>query len=111
MRTDDATKDYKETATAFNVSQTIAITRERSFSLLIHESKSKRTWLEAYIEAVSFRRIATVKLEYTDRQTDTHTHNQLYSIPPAAIVSWIVWQITHELLVQRSKWLFALISG
>ena len=44
VRTDDAMKDSKETATAFNV----AITRERSFSLLIHESKSKRTWLEAY---------------------------------------------------------------
>ncbi len=48
-------------------------------------------------------------------RTDTST-------PPAAclsrldLVSWtsryiIVWQITHELLVQRSKWLFALISG
>ena len=61
VRTDDAMKDSEETATAFNVSQTIdkrdlsllsmvklAITRERSFSLLIHESKSKRTWLEAY---------------------------------------------------------------
>ena len=40
VRTDDAMKDSEETATA--------ITRERSFSLLIHESKSKRTWLEAY---------------------------------------------------------------
>ncbi len=49
MRTDDAMKDSEETATAFNV----AITRERSFSLLIHESKSKP------IEAVSFLRIAT----------------------------------------------------
>ena len=48
VRTDDAMKDSEETATAFNVSQTIAITRERSFSLQIHESKSKRTWLEAY---------------------------------------------------------------
>ena len=44
VRTDDAMKDSEETATAFNVSQT----RERSFSLLIHEAKSKRTWLEAY---------------------------------------------------------------
>ena len=35
----------------------LAITRESSFSLQIHESKSKRTWLEA----VSFRRIATVE--------------------------------------------------
>ncbi len=45
----------------------------------IHELKSKRTWLEAYIEAVSFRRIATVEQEYTD------THSQLYRIPRAAI--------------------------
>ena len=37
--------------------------RERSFSLLIHESKSKRTWLyrSLYIEVVSFRCIATVE--------------------------------------------------
>ena len=47
VQTDDAIKDSEETATAFNVSQ-IVITRERSFSLLIHESKSKRSWLEAY---------------------------------------------------------------
>ena len=47
VQTDDAIKDSEETATAFNVSQ-LAITRERSFSLQIHESKSKRMWLEAY---------------------------------------------------------------
>ncbi len=47
VRADDAMKDSEETATAVNVSQT-TITRERSFSLLIHESKSKRTGLEAY---------------------------------------------------------------
>ena len=47
VRTDDAIKDSEETATAFNVSQ-IVITRERSFSLLIHESKSRRSLLEAY---------------------------------------------------------------
>ena len=45
VRTDDAMKDSEETATAFNVSQT---SHNSSFSLLIHESKSKRTWLEAY---------------------------------------------------------------
>ncbi len=46
----------------------VAITREQSFSLQIHESKSKRTWLEG--RCYSFRRIATVEqlqLEYTDR--------------------------------------------
>ncbi len=71
-------KDSEETATALK----LAITRERSFSLLIHESKSKRTWLEA---AVSFRRIAPLsmqlQLEQTDRHahTHTHTHAQSYS--------------------------------
>ncbi len=36
------------------------------------------------IEAVSFRRIATVdqlQLEYTHTHTHTHTHSQLYRIP------------------------------
>ena len=45
VQTDDAMKDSEETATAFNVSQTSHNSRN---SLLIHESKSKRTWLEAY---------------------------------------------------------------
>ncbi len=48
------------------------------FSLQIHESKSKRAWLEAYIEAVSFRRIEIVEqlqLEHIHRQTDTHTQS------------------------------------
>ena len=39
VRTDDAMKDFEGTSTAINVT----ITREKSFSLLIHESKSKRT--------------------------------------------------------------------
>ncbi len=47
--------DSEDTATAFTVSQT---SHNSSYnSLQIHESKSKRTWLEA----VSFRRIATVE--------------------------------------------------
>ncbi len=37
VRTDDTTQDVEETATAF----TVAVTREQSFSLQIHESKSK----------------------------------------------------------------------
>ncbi len=37
VRTDDTTQDSEETATAFTVS------REQSFSLQIHESKSKIT--------------------------------------------------------------------
>ncbi len=37
VRTDDTTQDSEETATAFTVSQSIAITREQSFSLQIHE--------------------------------------------------------------------------
>ncbi len=72
MRADDA----RETATAFTASKTSHNLR-KSFSLKIHESK----WLEAYREAVSFRRIATVEqsqLEYTHTQTvdtctDTHS--------------------------------------
>ncbi len=56
MRTDDTTQYSEETATGFTVVK-VAITREQSFSLQIHESKSKKTWLEA----VSFRRIATVE--------------------------------------------------
>ncbi len=56
VRTDDAMKDSEETfiassvrtnflfTTAFNVSQTSHNSRN---SLLIHELKSKRTWLEA----------------------------------------------------------------
>ncbi len=46
---------------------------EQSFSLQIHESKSKRTWLEAY----RIRRIATIEqlqLEYT------HTQSQRYRV-------------------------------
>ncbi len=38
--TDDTTQDSEETATAFTVSK-VAITREQSFSLQIHESKFK----------------------------------------------------------------------
>ncbi len=63
MRADDARNGSEETATAFT-EQKLAITQEQSFSLQIHESKSKRTWLEA----VSFHRIATVEqlqLKYT----------------------------------------------
>ena len=48
VRTDDAMKDSEETATAFNVSQTSHNSRKKLYSLLIHESKSKRRWLEAY---------------------------------------------------------------
>ncbi len=61
---DDTTQDSEETATAFTVSQS----REQSFSLQIHES----------IEAVSFRRIATIEqlqLEYTHKYTHTHTQS------------------------------------
>ncbi len=47
VRTDDAMKDSEEAATAFNVGQTSHNSRKK-LSLLIHESKSKRTWLEAY---------------------------------------------------------------
>ncbi len=65
----------------------LAITREQS--LQIHESKSKRTWLEA-IEAVSFRRIATVE-QLLLEQTHTHTHCQLYRIPRAATPQGIAW--------------------
>ncbi len=75
MRTDDTTQDSEETTTAFT-----SKTREQSFSLKIHESKSKRTWLEGYIEAVSFRRIATVEqLEYIH----THTHTQSALLYPS----------------------------
>ncbi len=59
MQADDARNGSEETATAFTISKTIAITREQSFSLQIYESKSKR--IEASIEAVSFRLIATVE--------------------------------------------------
>ena len=60
----------------------LVITRERSLSLLIHETKSKKTWLEA-IEAVSFCRIATVEqlqLEYTHTHTHTHTHTVSFTV-------------------------------
>ncbi len=43
--------------------------------------------VEVYIEAVSFRRIATVEqlqLEYT--AADTHTHSQLYATPRGIII-------------------------
>ena len=78
VRTDDVIKDYEaklcktvmcKTATAFTVSQT----RERSFSLQIYKSKSKRTWLEAY----SFATVEQLQLE----STHTHTCSQLYCIP------------------------------
>ena len=72
---DDVTKDFGETATAFTVSKI----GEQSFSLQIHESKSKRTWLEAYIEAVSFRRIATVEQLQLEQLTHTHTHTHMHT--------------------------------
>ncbi len=50
----------------------IAITREQSFSLQTHESKSKRTWLEAY------KLLVFVALQPLSR---IHTHSQLYRIP------------------------------
>ncbi len=65
--------------------------------MLIHKSKSKRRWLEAYIEAVSFRLIATVEhlqLEQTDRHMRIHTHSQLYSIPRAATPRGIITAIS-----------------
>ncbi len=45
VRTDDTTQDSEET---FTVSQSSQNSREQSFSMLIHESTSKRMWLEAY---------------------------------------------------------------
>ena len=62
VRTDDAMKDSKETATDFNVSQTSHNSKTK-LNLLIHKSKSKRTWLELslYLEAVSFCHIAIVE--------------------------------------------------
>ncbi len=65
----------------------LAITRERSFSLLTHESKSKRTWLEA----VSFRCIATVEqlqLEQTHTHTYTHTHTHTHT-QSASLHLWL----------------------
>ncbi len=65
----------------------LAITRERSFSSQIHESKSKRMWLDAY-RSCCFCRIATVEqlqLEQTQTQTHTHTHSQIYRISRAAM--------------------------
>ena len=75
MRRTDATKDSEETARDCNSFQCESNYRERSFSLLIHKSKSKRTWLEAVI----FRRIATVEQLQLEQ-----THSQLYRIPRAA---------------------------
>ncbi len=43
VQADDARKGSEETATAFTVSKTIAITREQSFNLQIHKSTSKIT--------------------------------------------------------------------
>ncbi len=70
MQTDDAIKDFEETA--FTVSQTSRNSRKK-LEFANPQIKSKRTWLEAY----SFCRIATVeqlKLKQTDRQIDRHTH-------------------------------------
>ncbi len=69
VQTDDAMKDSEETALQQpSMWVKLAITRERSFSLLIHESKSKRKRIEA-------DRIATVEQLQLE-----HTHSQLYSI-------------------------------
>ncbi len=68
MQTDDAMKDSKETATPFNVSQTI--TRERSFSLQSTNQNPRECC------------IATVEQLYSwSRHTDTHS----YRIPRAAM--------------------------
>ncbi len=81
-------KDSEETATAFTVK--LAITRDRSFSLLIHESKCKRMWLEA----VSFRRIATV--EQLNYSWNRNIHSQLYRIPCAATPRGIMYAYNYS---------------
>ncbi len=76
----------------------LAITRERNFSLLIYESKSKRckskrTWLEAYrIKLLVF--IALQPLSSYSWNRHAHTHNQLYHIPRAATPRGII--IAHK---------------
>ncbi len=57
----------------------LAITRERSIILQIHELKSKKTWLEAYRNPyLHFVDPWAAVAVYTDRQTHTQTH---YRIP------------------------------
>ncbi len=59
---------------AFQVSKS-TITRERSIILLIHELKSKKTWLEAYRNSyLHFIDPWAAVAVYTDRHTDTQTH-------------------------------------
>ncbi len=73
VRTDDATKDSEKTGTAFTIKVKLEVSNpgERG---------------QKPIEAVSFRRIATVEqlqLEYT--HTHEYTHSQLYRIPRATM--------------------------
>ncbi len=70
---------------------TVAITR---FSLQIHESKSKRTWLEAYrsclIVFVALQPyVEQLQLEQTHRQTDRQTRTHSH-IPRAATPRGII---------------------
>ncbi len=53
----------------------LAITRERSFSLLIHESKSKRSWLEAY-RSCQFLLYCNRWSVTAGIHTHRHTHTQ-----------------------------------
>ncbi len=73
--------------------ESLAITRERSFSLLIHESKSKRSWLEAYRSCqflLHCNRWSVTAGIHTHTHTHTHTHSQLYRIPRAATPRGII---------------------
>ncbi len=67
MHVVDSTNDSEKTATAFNVSQT-------SFSLLIYNQNP--------IEAVSFRRIATVEQLVTAGTDPWHRHTCTQSALP-----------------------------
>ncbi len=70
VRTDDATKDSEKTGTAFTIKVKLEVSNPRERG-------------QKPIEALSFRRIATVELEYT--HTHGYTHSQLYRIPRATM--------------------------
>ncbi len=98
VRTDDTIHKILKRLQKPSLWVKVAITREQNFSLQIHESKSKKTWLEA-IEAISFRRIATVEqlqLEQTHTQTSLPYPSCGYAINFKQEYSWCRLKISYR---------------
>ncbi len=92
LRADDARNDSEETSPSLYVK--LAITREQSYSLHTHESKSKKTYVALSLQKLLVF-VTLQPLSSYSWNTLTHTHNQLYRIPRTTMPQGIITHTVH----------------